>query len=84
MASRVRTCIARVSIGLNQLTIHVKTSGFAKLAETHLSVKIDTHDETFEIMVPFKVGKARRGALVIKPEGRDIFDLPPVELKKLI
>lgn len=80
----VRTCIERVSIDLNQLTIHVRTSRFAKLAETHLGVKIEAHDDAFEIVVPFKVGKARRGALVIKPEGRDILDLPPAELKKLV
>ncbi len=81
----VRTCVERVSIGLNQMTIRVKTAGFHKLAETHLGVKAEDRDEIFEITVPFKIGKAKKGAIVIRPEGsKDIFDLPPPELKKLV
>ena len=36
--------------------------------------------------MPFKLNKAQRGAHVIEPEGgeKDIFDLPPSNLKKLV
>lgn len=69
---------------LNQMTIKIKTAGFQRLAETHLGVKEEGRDEIFEITVPFKIGKAKKGAIVIRPEGRDMFDLPPAELKKLV
>ena len=43
------------------------------------------HDEAFEIIMPFKIGKVKKGAIVIQPEGsKDIFDLPLPRLKKLI
>ncbi len=81
----VRTCVERISIGLNQMAIRIKTAGFPKLAEKYLSVNVEAHDENFEITVSFKVGKAKKGAIVIRPEGsKDIFDLQPAELKKLI
>jgi hypothetical protein len=35
--------------------------------------------------IPFTVGKAKSGAIVIKPDGpKDIFDLRPNKLKKLV
>ncbi|MFN3826754.1 MAG: hypothetical protein ACK4NR_03930 [Micavibrio sp.] len=43
----VRTCTERISIGLNQLTTQIKTSGFSELAESYLGIKAETHDEAF-------------------------------------
>lgn len=82
----VRSCIERVSIGVNQLTIRVNTTDFQKLAETHLRVKAEGRNEIFEITVPFKLGKEKRGAIMIKSEGnfKDIFDIPRHQLKKLV
>ncbi len=81
----VRTCIGRITVGLNQLIIQVKPLDFKKLIERHLKVNVAGLDTTFDVVVPFLVGKARRGALVIEPEGqKDMFDLPPEKLKKLV
>lgn len=81
----VRVCVERITMGLNQLTIRIKTNGFSKLVEGHLKVKIEAGTESFEITVPFKVGKAKHGAIVIQPESpKDVFDLPPHKLKKLV
>ncbi len=81
----IRTCVEKIIIGFNQLTISVKAAGFQKLVEKHFQVKIEPSDKRFEILVPFKVGKEKHGAIVIQPEGaKDIFDLPPHKLKKLV
>lgn len=81
----IRTCVEKVIIGINELIINIKPAGFRKLVQRYLKVKIQGNEENFEIIAPFKVGKAKRGAIVIKPEGsRDIFDLPAADLKKLI
>lgn len=80
----VRTCVEKVTIGRDQLTITVKTGGFHKLIENHLNVRTSPHNDTFEMTIPFKVGRAKRGAIILKPEGQDIFDIPSAKLKKLI
>jgi len=81
----IRTCIEKITIGFNQLTISIKATGFHKLVEEHLQLKIELSDKRFEVLVPFKVGKEKRGAIVIQPEGKkDVFDLPPSKLKKLV
>jgi hypothetical protein len=81
----VRTCVGRITVSSDLLTIHIKPEGFRKLADKHLKVDIPGIKDTLEITVPFKVGKAKRGAIVIKPEGaQDILDLPSHKLKKLV
>jgi DNA invertase Pin-like site-specific DNA recombinase len=81
----IRTCVAKVTINLNEITIRLKPKNFEKLVEKHLSASVTRCSDEFEITVPYKTGRARRGAVVIKPEGpKDIFDLPPAKLKKLI
>ncbi len=80
----IRACVEKVEIGINQLTIKIKTRGFQKLVQTHLGIKIENYDTSFEIPVSFKMGRAKRGAIIIKPEGQDIFDLPSHKLKKMV
>ena len=82
----VRACVEKIIIGFNQITIRINAIGFKKLADSHLKLNIEGCNDSLEIVVPFKVGKAKHGAIVIKPEGdnRDIFDLPPARLKKLV
>lgn len=76
---------SRITVDLNEITVRLKPAGFKDLVKKHLQVNIDECKEEYEITVPFKVGKAKRGAIVIKPENsNDIFDLPPHKLKKLI
>jgi len=80
----IRGCVDGITASLNELTIKLKPAGFKDLVKRHLQVNIDECKGEYEVTVPFKVGKAKRGAIVIRPEGRDIFDLPPSDLKKLI
>jgi site-specific DNA recombinase len=81
----VRTCVGRITVSPDLLTIHIKPEGFRKLVDKHLKVCISGIIDDMQITVPFKVGKAKKGAIVIRPEGsKDMFALPPAELKKLI
>lgn len=80
----IRGCIERVTIGPNQITLKVNPTKFHTLVKNHLGVKIEADQDVFEMTVPFKMGKAWRGELVIAPEKKDIFSMPPHKLKKLI
>jgi len=81
----VRACIERVTVGLNTVELSIKPAGFKRLIDTYLNLAIVGESGAFRIDVPFTVGKARSGAVVIKPDGpKDIFDLPPAKLKKLV
>jgi hypothetical protein len=58
---------------------------FRKLVGKYLNLDITRSTEKFRINLPFTVAKARRGAIIIEPNGpKGIFDLPPDKLKKLV
>ena len=81
----VRTCVEHVRVGLNTIDLAIDPTGFKRLVETHLNLAIEGETEAFSVNLPFTVGKAKSGAIVIKPDGpKDIFDLPPAKLKKMI
>jgi hypothetical protein len=80
----VRTCVDKITVNLNEFTIRLKPAGFKALVKKHLQVNIDECKKGYEITVPFKVGKAKRGAIVIQAQGNDVFDLTCGELKKLV
>jgi DNA invertase Pin-like site-specific DNA recombinase len=80
----VRKCVERISVGLDKLMIRINARSIQKLLESYIQLKIEEDDEILEITIPFKVGKAKHGAVVIKPQGRDIFDMPSSALKKLV
>ena len=82
----IRSCLAKATVGMKTLTIKINPQPLKKLVEKHLNLSVTVLDEPYEITVPFKLNKAQRGAHVIEPEGgeKDIFDLPPSNLKKLV
>ncbi len=81
----IRKCVDKITIDLNMVTIKLKPAAFQKLVEKHLNVSVAGCIDEFEITVPYKTGRAKRGAIVIKPERqKDIFDLPPDKLKRLV
>jgi site-specific DNA recombinase len=81
----VRMCVDKITVNLSEFTIRLKSSSFQELVKKHLQVNIAECKDSHEITVPFKVGKAKRGAIVIEPEGgKDVFDLPSHKLKKLV
>lgn len=82
----IQTCVTRIKISVNQIAIQLNAAGFPKLVKKYLGLDISGIDGEFEITVSYKTGKARSGAVVIKPEtdSRDIFDIPAANLKKLV
>lgn len=68
----------------DQIVIEVKPTAFPKLLNKHLGVSITGFDETFKIKVPYQTKRVKDGAIIIEPKERDVFDLPPADLKKLI
>ena len=82
----VRSCIEKVIVDMDSLKIKIKPKPLKRLVEKHLKLGISERGEVYEISVPFKLKKMQYGTQVIEPEGeqRDIFDLPPSSLKKLV
>jgi len=81
----IQKCVVKITINLDELTLKIKPKSFKKLVEKHLNVSVTQCDEVFEILVPYKTSRAKRGAIVIESkDGADIFDLPTTSLKKLV
>jgi site-specific DNA recombinase len=81
----VRKCVKHITINFDELVLKIKPKAFKKLVEKHLNVSVTECEEEFEIIAPYKTGRSKRGAIVIDPKGqKDIFDLPSVNLKKLV
>ncbi len=81
----IRLCLKKVTIGLEEIILQIQPEPFAELALKYLNLNISGLGKNYDVSVPFKLKKAQRGALVIEPEGeKNIFDLPPSGLKKLV
>lgn len=80
----IRTCVKRITVYFDHLTIIFKPNDFKKLVGKHLQVSITGCKEEFEISVPFQTKRGRDGAMIIEAEGRDILDLQPEDLKRLV
>ncbi|MCB1651851.1 MAG: recombinase family protein [Alphaproteobacteria bacterium] len=80
----IRTCVKRVTVYFDHLVIAFKPDGFKKLVDKYLRVSVTGCAEEFEITVPFQTKRGRDGAMVIEAEGRDVLDLPPEDLKRLV
>ena len=68
----------------DQIYIELKPTTFPKLVDKHLGVRVTGTVEVYEITIPYQTKRTKDGAIIIEPKGRDIFDLPPSDLKKLI
>ena len=82
----IRSCVERVIIGFNQITIKVNPSPLCQIIEKEFKIRIQTQDALIKLEIPFKMGKAKRGAVVIQPTDTnpDVLDLPPEKIKKVI
>lgn len=80
----IRRCVQRITVHFDHLVIQIRPKRFKKLVERYLSVSIIGHHNEFEITVPFQTKRVRDGAMVIHAEGRDVFDLPSEDLKRLV
>lgn len=80
----VQKCVKSITVHFDQLVIRLDPSTFPKLVQQHLNITITGHQDVFEITVPYKTKRGRDGAVIIEPEGKDIFDMPPADLKKFV
>lgn len=80
----VRTCVKCITVHFDHLVINLKPHGFKKLAKKYLQISVAGYEDEFQITVSFQTKRGRDGAMVIHAEGRDIFDLPPEDLKRLV
>jgi len=80
----IRKCVGRITVNFDCLTIKFKPTNFVKLVEKHLRVSVTGCEGEFEITVPFRTKRSRNGAMVIRSQSGDVFDMPPENLKKLV
>lgn len=81
-------CIERVTIKRGALEIYIKINELRNLVSDTLRRAFPERrsDEVQILKVPYKTVRQKRGAIVIAPENprKDIFDMPPEKLKKLV
>lgn len=80
----IRKCVKRIIMYFDQIHIQLKPAAFLKLVDKHLGVSVTGFDEAYKIITPYQTKRIKDGAIIIEPKGRDIFDLPPSEIKKLV
>lgn len=80
----IQSCVARALVFYDHLVIKFKPEPFKKLVNTCLQVSVTGLADGYEINVPYQSLRAQDGARVLLSKERDIFDLPPKALKKLI
>ena len=88
MSDLLGATVKKVMLTEMKVIISLDMAGLRKLILNH--AKADFPNGEFksihELVVPYKKTRASKGSIIIRPEGskKDIFDLPPQELKKLI
>ena len=66
------------------MALYIETAALEKIAQEHLNIVLTCVAEEAVMEVPYSAERAQDGAVVIQSESKDIFDLPPKALKKLI
>ena len=80
----IQTCVKRVTVYFDYFVIAFQPEDFKKLVDKHLRVSVTEGVDDFDITVPFQTKRGRDGAMIIEAEGRDIIDMPPEDLKRLV
>jgi DNA invertase Pin-like site-specific DNA recombinase len=89
-ASLITPEVCRVTVGRERLDLRINLLALKALVEREwgLSLLGEPGRETFEFTAPFQVSRTWMMAKVIKPPekdtAKDMFDLPPYELKNLV
>lgn len=80
--------VQRIVVDVDSLVIKINRSGLCCYLEKVFELKIVDPAETrpYEIALPYKTKRALKGVTVIRPDQgkKDMFDLPPQELRNLI
>lgn len=83
----VQGLVEKVIVGIDTMTIKLKPEGITVLAEQYLEIKVAPDEVLLKpISVPFKTKRGGCGAVLLgaPQETKDIFDMPAVDLKRLI
>lgn len=86
-AALVAAIIKRVTVGEQLLKLELRCRELKNLLNDKLQLSLlDPETESKIIEIPFEPRRGRKGALVIEAQGikKDMFDLPPEALKKLV
>ncbi len=86
MTHLIEAAVERITIHSERIEITLKVQELVQLFVRVSRMQIDCHEENATIISPYATHRVKKGALVIEPEkpDRDIFDLPPEQLKKLV
>lgn len=80
----VRSLISKVIVQENSLQLHIQPKKLETIACAHLDISLESSEDELVIEEPFKSERSDDGAVIISSKNRDIFDLPPKLLKKLV
>ncbi len=80
----VRSCVKRVIVNFDFLTVKFNPEPFKKLVERYLNVSVNESAEPFEINIPFQTLRSRDTSIIIRPGKIDIFDMTPEDKKRLV
>lgn len=82
----VQGIIQRIIVQADSLEIELNVEEFCRAITEASGFKIETSKESGLIVGVYNTRRAKKSAIVIEPEkpDRDIFDLPPDQLKKLV
>ncbi len=82
--SLVRALVAKVIVHHDALELHLHPAELERIVQEHLSIVLTCTREEAVINVPYQSERTQDGAVIIKSKDKDIFDLPPKALKKLV
>jgi hypothetical protein len=83
----IKAAISKVRVEEKQMVLNVRTDRLSQLLASKLEVTIPAVAErTQQIAAPFRLSRNRSGGVIVPPTAtqKDMFDLPPSELKKLV
>lgn len=86
MAHLIEVAVEKIKVHSERIEIMLNVQELVQIFVRISRMHIDCHEENATIISPYTTHRAKKGAVVIEPEkpDRDIFDLPPEQLKKLI
>lgn len=86
MAHLIEAAVEKITVHSERIEITLNVQELVQIFMRISQMHIDCHEENATIISSYATYKAKKGALVIEPEkpDRDIFDLPPDQLKKLV
>tara|TARA_B100001778_G_scaffold334843_1_gene348257 strand:- start:3614 stop:5140 length:1527 start_codon:yes stop_codon:yes gene_type:complete len=85
MKNFLRQGIKKIEVHLDNIFITLNSSGLKEVFDKYLNVSVTVEEATCHIDLPYKTRRKGHGAIVIATgEKKDVLDLPPDELKKLV